>query len=141
MSNGADGLMLNGVHLLKRVVQNSWGIDCLKSQHFVIEMPNEERFGCECVWLDIDIGPRDVLEEAGLAHVGVSANDQCPGIGIDRGQTAQMLPDLLEIYKRVLQSLADCCHSSQSRTLELLALEQALTILDEAHVIARNRLN
>jgi hypothetical protein len=123
MGNSANGLMFDGIHLLERVIQNPWGIDCLKSQHFVVEVPNEERFGRERVWLDVDIGPGDVLEEAGLAHVGVSANDQCPGIGINRGQTAQMLPDLLKIHKRVLQSLANCCHPSQSGTLELLALE------------------
>lgn len=75
MGNGANRLMFDGVHLLKRVVQNSGGIDCLKSQHLVVEVPDEERFGCECVWLDVDIGPGNVLEEAGLAYVRVSAND------------------------------------------------------------------
>lgn len=52
-----------------------------------------------------------------------------------------MLPDLFQIHKRILQSLANCCHPPQSRTFKLLALKQTLTILDKAHIVARNGLD
>lgn len=52
-----------------------------------------------------------------------------------------MLANLLEVYEGVLQALADGCHAAQSGPLELLALEQTLTIFEEAHVIAGDGLN
>jgi len=52
-----------------------------------------------------------------------------------------MLANLLEVDEGIFQALADCCHSAQSRSFELLALEQTLAILEEAHVIAGDGLN
>ena len=93
------------------------------------------------VRLDVDVGTGDVLEERRLSNVGVSANEESAGVGVDRGQTAQMLPDLVEVEKRVLQTLADGGHATKSSALELLALEQTLTILDETHVISGDGLD
>ena len=47
-----------------------------------------------------------------------------------------MLPDLLQVNKRVFQSLADGRHSAQCRSLELLALKQALSIFEKTDVVA-----
>jgi hypothetical protein len=49
-----------------------------------------------------------------------------------------MLPDLLQVHQRILQSFADCRHATESSSLELLTLEQALAILDQAHVVPRH---
>lgn len=35
--------------------------------------------------LDIDIGPGDFVDETTLSDVGVSTDDQSPGVRIDRG--------------------------------------------------------
>ena len=52
-----------------------------------------------------------------------------------------MLPDLLKIYKRVLQSLADSRHATQGCPLKLFALEKRLSIFQEADIVARDCLN
>lgn len=174
MCDGANRLMLDGVHLLERVIQDTRGINGLEPQpnqllawtssrrngvcvHLVVEVPYEQGLGCEGVGLDIDIGPGDVLEEAGLANIGVTADDQCASlvngelgslqddgeayVRVNCGQTAQMLSDLLKINKRILEPLADSCHATQAGALELFALEQTLAILDQAHVVAGNSLD
>lgn len=52
-----------------------------------------------------------------------------------------MLPDLLQIYKLVLQLGRDRRHPTKRRPLQLLALIQALSILQQTHMISGNRLN
>ena len=47
-----------------------------------------------------------------------------------------MLSDLLQVDKRIFEALANGRHSTQGRSLELLALKQALSIFDETDVVA-----
>ena len=92
-------------------------------------MTDVETLGCESVGLNLDICARDVLQERRLANVGETRDDECAGVGVNRRETAQMLPDLLKVDKRVLKPFANCCHATQRRLLQLLALEQRLSIL------------
>jgi hypothetical protein len=46
-----------------------------------------------------------------------------------------MLPNLLEVDQRIFHSLCDGGHTTQGSTLELLALEQRLSILEQSHII------
>lgn len=48
-----------------------------------------------------------------------------------------MLSDLIKIQKRIFQSSTYGGHSSQCRTLKLLALKQRLRIFEETNIIAR----
>lgn len=52
-----------------------------------------------------------------------------------------MLPDLLQIDERVLQPLADSRHATKCCPFQLFALEQRLPVLEQTHVITRNRLD
>lgn len=104
-------------------------------------MTNEQTLGGEGVRLNIDIRARNVPQEARLSNVGVAANDQSPGVGVDRRQTTKMLAHLLEVEERVLQALADSGHATQGSALELLALEKRLAILQQTHVVARDSLD
>lgn len=52
-----------------------------------------------------------------------------------------MLPNLLEVDERVFQSFADCGHATKRSPLQLFALEERLSILEQAHVITRDCLN
>ena len=117
-------LHLDCVHLLQRVVEDTWGIDRLKPQHFVVEVSNEEGFGSECIWLYIDIRSRDVFEKARFAHVRVAADQERPSVGIDSWQTTQMLAYLFKIQQRILQSLANRGHATKRCSFELLALKK-----------------
>ena len=104
-------------------------------------MTNVETLGCESIGLDLDICARNVLQERGLANVGETRNDKRACVGVNRGQTTQVLSDLLEVDKRVLEPLANCCHATQRRLLQLLALEQRLSILQETDVVTGNSLD
>lgn len=52
-----------------------------------------------------------------------------------------MLPDLLEVDKRVLEPLADCGHATQRRLLQLLALEKRLSVLEKTNIVTGDSLN
>lgn len=123
------------------MIQNTRGIDGLKSQVLVVEMSNEQTLGCERIWLDIDIGSCDTLQEARFSDVRVSADEEGSGVGINGGETTQMLSHLIEIDQGIFQSPADGCHSSQRGALKLLALEERLRIFEQANIVARHNLN
>lgn len=126
MSNCTDGLMFDGVHLLKWVVENTGGVNGLEAQHLVVEVANEKTLGGEGIWLDIDIGPGNALQERRLADIGVSADDESTGVGVDGWETTEMLSHLLEVDERIFQTLADGGHATQGGALEVFALEQTL---------------
>lgn len=111
MSQSGDTLHLNGVHLLQRVVQNTRRVDDLPSQVLVIQMTNEQRLGGEGVRLDIHVRAGDLVNEGRFADVGVSTDDEGSGIGVDGGETGDMLTDLLEVRKRVFLAAHDRSHS------------------------------
>jgi hypothetical protein len=46
-----------------------------------------------------------------------------------------MLPDLLEVDQRIFHSLGNGGHTAQSGALELFALEQRLSVLEQANII------
>ncbi|KAI6759202.1 hypothetical protein HG530_009882 [Fusarium avenaceum] len=141
MGNGGDTLHLDGVHLLKRMVQNTRGVNGLEAEILVVEVTDEQTLCGKGIRLDIDIGAGDALEETRLSNIGVTADKQCSGVGVDRWQTSEMLADLIEVHEWILESLEESGHATKSGPLELLALEQRLTVLDETDIIARNGLN
>lgn len=141
MGNGSDTLHLDGVHLLERVVQDTGGIDGLEAQVLVVEVADEQGLGCEGIGLDIDVGAGDAAQEARLADIGVAADEQGAGVGVDGGQTAEMLANLVEIQQRVFKALDDGGHAAQAGLLELLALEERLAVLEEADVVAGDGLD
>jgi hypothetical protein len=104
-------------------------------------MTDEQALGCEGVWLDVDIGAGDASEEARLANIGVAANQQRTGVGVDGWQTTKMLSDLIEVEQRIFQTLANGGHATESSLLELLALEERLSILEQADVVAGDGLD
>ena len=52
-----------------------------------------------------------------------------------------MLAHLLKVDKRVFQSPTYRCHATQGCTLELLALEERLSVLEEADIVSRDGFN
>ena len=88
VGDGGDGLHLDGVHLLERVIEETGGVDGLKAKVPVIEMTDEETLGGEGVRLHVDVGAGDGAEEAGLADVGVTTDEKGAGVGVDGGETS-----------------------------------------------------
>ena len=141
MGNSGDRLHFNGVHLLERVVQNSRGINGLETKVLVVEVTNEQTLGGESVGLNIDIRAGDVAQETRLSDVGVSTDQESTSVGVDGGETTQVLANLLQVHERVLETAGDGGHTTEGGLLKLLALEQRLRILDQTDVIARNGFN
>ena len=77
------------------MVQNSWGVDDLPPQVLVIHVPNEQRFSRERVRLDVDVCTSDLVHETAFSDVGIPAYDQGSRVGVNGGQTGQMLADFL----------------------------------------------
>lgn len=141
MGNGRDGLHLDRVHLFEGVVEDAGGVDGLEAQVLVVKVADVERFGGEGVRLDVDVGPGDGLQEGGLADVGVSADEEGAGVGVDGGETAKMLPDLLEVLEGALETAGDGGHAAEGGALELLALEERLSVLDETDIVTGDLLD
>lgn len=113
MGEGGDGLHLDRVHLLEGVVQHSRRINHLPSEVLVVHVAHKERLGRERVRLHVDVRARDLVDKGRLADVGVAANEERAGGGVDRRQTGHVLADLLEVCKRILLTAHDRGHSAR----------------------------
>ena len=138
MSESSDRLHLNRVHLLQRVVQDTWGVDDLPSQVLVVHVTDKERFGGERVRLDVDIRSGDLVDKTTLSDIGVTADQERTGVGVDRGQTRDVLSDLLEVGEGILLSLHDRSHSTESGLLELFTSVKRVTELEQSDVVLRD---
>ena len=141
MCEGSDGLHLDGVPLLQRMVQNSGGVNHLPPQVLVVCVTDVQRLGRECVRLDLDIGASDFVDEARLAHVGKAADEEGPCVWIDRRKTTQMLPDLFKVSQALALTLHDGCHSAEGGSFELLASVQRVSVLQQPDVVFRDVVN
>lgn len=56
MSESGDGLHLDGVHLLKRVIQDTGSVDDLPSEVLVVHVSDKERLGGEGVLRETNEG-------------------------------------------------------------------------------------
>jgi hypothetical protein len=52
-----------------------------------------------------------------------------------------VLADLVKIKKRIFQSATNGCHTTKCGTLELLALEQRLRILEKTNIVSGDSLD
>lgn len=88
--------------------------------------------------LNIYVGPGDLVDETGLSNVGITADQESPGVGIDSRQPRNVLPDLLQVRQRVLLPPHNSRHSTQSGLLQLLTSVEGVTKLEETDVILGN---
>ena len=123
------------------MIEDTGSVDGLESQVLVVEMTDKQTLGGEGVRLDIDVGSRDASQEARLSDVRETADDQCARVGVDSRQTTKMLSNLVQVEERVFQSLDNSGHATQRGPLELLALEEGLSVLEKSDVISGNGLD
>ena len=138
MGQGGDGLHLDRVPVLERVVEDSWGVNDLPPEVLVVHVPDKERLGGEGVRLHVHVGPGHLVHEAGLAHVRVACDQEGAGVGVDGGETGHVLPDLLQVGQGVLEPLHQGAHAPKAGALQLLAAVQRVSKLEEAAVILGN---
>jgi hypothetical protein len=135
VSKSGDGLHLDGVHLLEGVVKNSGSVDNLPAEVLVIHVSDEERLGGEGVGLDVDVGASDLVDEGRLSDVGVTADKERTGGGVDGRETGHVLANLLEVSEGILLTLHDGGHATEGSLLELLATVERVTELEETAVV------
>lgn len=99
MCQSGNGLHLNSVSLIKRMVQDTRGINHLPSCVLVVSVPHKQRLGCESVRLDVNICISHIVDQTRFSNVWVSCQDEGSCIGVDGRKSSQMLPNLLEIAK------------------------------------------
>ena len=87
--------------------------------------------------MHIDVCTGDLVQEGGLADVGVSADEKGTGGRIDGGKTGQMFPNLLQKLERLILPLHDRGHTTESGTLELLASVERIVELEQTDVDLR----
>ena len=66
----------------------------MPSKVLIVSVSNEERFGGERIRLHVYIGPGDFVQETGLSHVGISAQDESSCVGIDAALPSQCFANL-----------------------------------------------
>ena len=76
MGQGRDGLHLNRVALVKRMVKDARSINHLPACILVVGVADEEVLSSERIGLDIDIRICNIIDEAGLADIGEARDDQ-----------------------------------------------------------------
>ena len=138
MSEGSDSLHLDRVPFLEGVIENSGSVDDLPAQVLVVGVADVQRLRREGVRLNLDVSPGDLVDEAGLANVRKATDEQSPGVGIDGGQTAQVLAHLLQVGQTLGLPLHDGGHSAESSALQLLAAVQRVSIFHQADVVLRH---
>lgn len=92
MGEGGDSLHLDGVALVKRVVQDAGRINYLPPSVLILAMTDEQVLGCKGIRLHIYVRVCHIVYERGLADIGEAGHDQCARVGVYLGQTRQMLP-------------------------------------------------
>ena len=93
----------------------------LPSQVFVVGVSDIQTLGGEGIGLNLNISSGDLVNEAGLANIRKSCDEECPGIRVNSRQSRQMLTDLLQVLQALVLPPHDGGHPTQSCPLQLLA--------------------
>ena len=130
MSQCSDGLHLNGVTLIERVVEDTWRVDDLPAGVLVVSVAHEEVLCSEGVWLHVHIGVGNIIDEARLADIREAGDDESTRVRVDCGQTRQMLPDLLEVAQGRLQFFEKGAGATQSCSFQLFGAVKRVGVLE-----------
>jgi hypothetical protein len=130
-----DGLHLDGVSVLKRVVEDTWGVDDLPATVLVVSVTDKERLGGEGVGLDLDISASELVHETTLSDVGVATEKERSGVGVDGRKTRKMLTHLFEVLEGRVLALHERTHTTEGSLLELLASVERVSVLEKTHVV------
>jgi len=73
------------------MIQNSRSVNDLPTQIFIISVADIKRLGGKSIRLNFHVCAGDLVNKAGFAYVWEARDEDGPRVGVDRGQTAQML--------------------------------------------------
>ena len=83
MRQRRDGLHLNCVALVKWMVKDAWRIDHLPASILIVCVTDEEVLRCERIGLNIDVRICNIIDEARLADIGETSDDQCACVSVN----------------------------------------------------------
>jgi len=135
---GSDGLHLNGVSLIERVVKNTRRVNYLPSRVLIIGVSHKKTLCRECIWLHVDIRICHVVDQTGFSYVGVAGEDQGALVCVDAWETAEMFSDLLKVTEGGLKFFDQCTHPTKSCPLQLFAAVKRVCVLQQPNVICSN---
>eukprot|EP00962_Isochrysis_galbana_P021975 scaffold6512_cov132-Isochrysis_galbana.AAC.3 len=156
-----DGLHLDGVALLERLVQHARRVDDLPAQVLVVHVAHEERLCGEGVRLHVNVCARHAVHERRLADVGVACemgsararasraqrapgaarrgwrtcDDDCSSGRVDGRQPHHVLPHLLQVLERALLPLHNGAHSAERRALQRFAPVERVAVLEQLDIV------
>ena len=120
------------------MIQDSGGVNDLPTQVLVVRVAHVQRLGRESVGLDLHISTGDLVDETRFANIGKATDEQSPCIGIDGGETTQMLSDLFKVGQALALPLHNGGHPTQGSAFKLLASIQRVAILQETYIVLGN---
>ena len=123
------------------MVEQPGRVNDLPAQILVVRVSDKERLGGEGVWLDLDVGARDRVDERRLADIGEARDDERACVGVDGREAGQMLTHLFEICQCAGLTTHDGAHTTQCRPLQLLAPVQRVSKLHQPHKVLRHTVN
>ena len=138
MGEGCDSLHLDRVALIQRMVEDTWSVDNLPTRIFVIGMSHKQVLSGEGIRLNINISIRNIIDEARLSDIGEASDDECASVGVNCGQSAQMLPDFLKVAQRRLKLLEEGARATEGCSLELLGSVERVGVLEKTNVVVGN---
>ena len=119
------------------MVQDPRSVHHLPAQVAVVQVTHKQGLGGEGVRLDLHVSSRDLVHEAGLAHVGEPADEDGASVGVNGGQPCEVLPHLLQVLQTLILPFHDSAHPTQRGPLQLLAAVERVAELHETDVVAR----
>ncbi len=90
------------------MVQNTGSINHLPAEIFVVCVPHKERLCSKCIGLHLNVRARHLVDKAGLAHIGKSAQNDGTCVGVNGGQASKMLTDLAKKKRGVCVCVDGC---------------------------------
>lgn len=116
-------------------------INHLPAKILVVTMSHEKRLCRERIGLHVDITTSNLVHETTFPHVRQAAHEQGARVGVQSGQTGQVLAHFFQVGQGSFLALEHGTHATESGALETLASVQRVPVLDHANHVAGNRVH
>ena len=120
------------------MVKDARSVHHLPAEIAVVHVTHEQGLGGEGVRLDLHVSPSYLVHETGFPDVWEAADEEGPGIRIDRGETGEMLTYLLQILQVLSLLFHYGAHPTQGCPLQLFTAIERVGEFDETNVVFRN---
>mmetsp|Transcript_41582 Transcript_41582/g.104859 ORF Transcript_41582/g.104859 Transcript_41582/m.104859 type:complete len:257 (-) Transcript_41582:199-969(-) len=135
MGQSSNGLHFDHIAAVQSSTQQTRGINHLPLEVLVVHVTHKQTLCGERIRLYVNVGTRDRVNEATLADVRVTAEDESTRVRIDARQTREMLTYHLQVAQTGVLLLEQSTHATESGTLQLFAAERCVSVLQETNKV------